>query len=138
MFYRSDSNPMMGNLNLIQTTSERSLEVMIGLEFHNLPEILKPIFNYIHMAKYMEIFTFILRIRHSVQLIEAEWKNLQIYQRRCRGRVRDQKNIDVGMMKKLFDIRNKMQCFFNLFQNYFFFYVVEKEYKVLESIISKH
>lgn len=31
VFYRADGNPMVGSLNLIQNTSEKSLEIMIGL-----------------------------------------------------------------------------------------------------------
>jgi hypothetical protein len=44
---------MIGSINLIQFASEKSLEIDLGFKFNNLPEILKPIFNYIHMAKYM-------------------------------------------------------------------------------------
>lgn len=129
VFYRSDNSPMVGNLNLIQPTTERSLEVAIGLKFHKLPEILKPIFNYIQMTRYMEIFAFSLRIRHCIQLIELEWKTLQSFER-TKSKMREK--FDNRLLRRLFDIRYKMQCFFNLFQNYFFLIVIERQYKLLE------
>jgi hypothetical protein len=71
------STDLFGEVNLI----EQNLEMKVGFEFKDLPEILKPYFGYIHLVKYMEIFTFILRLRHCVRLTEIQWKSLSNYER---------------------------------------------------------
>jgi hypothetical protein len=68
---------LFGELNLI----EHNLEMKVGFEFKDLPYILKPYFSHMHLAKYMEIFTFILRLRHCVRLTEIQWKSLNNYER---------------------------------------------------------
>ena len=53
VFSRADGNAISGSVNLIQEPCQRSLEFVVGFEFRSLPEILKPIFNYTHMGKYV-------------------------------------------------------------------------------------
>lgn len=53
----------------------------VGFDFKALPDILKPYFNYIHLNKYMEIFSFVLRLRHCVRLTEMQWKSLGNYEK---------------------------------------------------------
>ena len=71
------STDLFGEVNLIH----QNLEMKVGFDFKALPDILKPYFNYIHLVKYMEIFSFVLRLRHCVRLTEMQWKALGNYER---------------------------------------------------------
>ena len=53
-----------------------SLESYIGFQFKKLPLLLEPYFSYIHLSKYMQILTFIVRIRHANDLVARCWKLL--------------------------------------------------------------
>lgn len=83
IFYRvsqdlnQKSTDLFGEINLIQ----QNLEMKVGFDFRALPDILKPYFSYIHLVKYMEVFAFILRLRHCVRLTEMQWKSLNNYER---------------------------------------------------------
>ena len=69
------STDLYGEVNLIQ----QNLEMRVGFDLKALPDILKSYFNYIHLVKYMEIFSFVLRLRHCVRLTEMQWKGLGNY-----------------------------------------------------------
>ena len=45
------------------------------------------------------------------------------------------KRVDKGLLKSLLDTRHKIQCFFNIFQNHFFWHVVEKEFQLIRTAL---
>ncbi len=59
-FYHTKGDIRHSEVNIF----EDNLEYYIGFEFQSLPSILEPYFSYIHLSKYMQIFGFIVRLRH--------------------------------------------------------------------------
>ena len=69
----SNMNYYKNNLNIYNNKQVNmfhdSLELHIGFQFKKIPSLLEPYFSYIHLSKYMQIFAFILKIRHSSGLL---------------------------------------------------------------------
>ena len=58
-------NGYYGQMDIIS----ENLDDHIGFQFMNLPGILEPYFSYIHLSKYMQIFSFLLRIKHCEMIV---------------------------------------------------------------------
>ena len=78
----------------------------------------------------MEIFSFILRLRHCWNLVSDAWKQLNSYKADV---YKKEYANEIRIMNKLFATRYIAQSFLSIFQNYLFFRVIEKEEKNLKN-----
>lgn len=98
----------------------------MGFQFSKLPVILEPYFSYIHLSKYMQIFSHILKIKHCTNLVSTALlllnENKAIIER-------DQSNRK--FTKKLYATRYAIHMYLNTLQSFLFYRVIEKELKSL-------
>lgn len=73
----SSCNGYYGQFNLIQ----QNLDQYIGFQFQKLPTILETHFSYIHLSYYMQILSFILRLKHCEMMISGSWKLLNEFKK---------------------------------------------------------
>ncbi len=74
----------------------------------NLPMILEPYFSYIHLSKYMQIFAFILRIKHCEMMIGESWLLLNEFKKELFRKQKVHKEMYGGYFEDKFEFETKL------------------------------
>lgn len=101
---------------------QESLDVFIGFQFSRLPVILEPYFSYIHLSKYMQIFSYILKINHCLQLTSS----CLLLLNQCSPPQKQKKPCSDPLLQKLYLTRHSIHIFLNTLQSYLFHRIIEK------------
>ncbi len=63
----------------------------MGFQFSQLPAVLEPYFGYVHMSKYMQIFSFLLKVKHCSRIISQSFTDLSKFNSWLEGQERERR-----------------------------------------------